>query len=276
MHGRLSSVETSIGPSAAAIATLAAFVPAILGAASARAGGQEPRAPARADSAHVRPGRLLGLYDALTGEPVADAVVTNVLNGLSARTTATGTLSLFFVDTSGGMLRIQKVGYSQVTMVVANSARDTVPLTVLFSPAAQQLAAVVTKARAHRGSADTVRSLEDHGFYERRMVTAAPSSAFVTADKIEKLPLLSDVKSLSGREICLSNLYINGNKFAPQTNHSLGRGRVANYLTANPIDQLLTPLDVLAIEMYRSGEAPAEYGGTEAGGNCGVTVIWTK
>jgi hypothetical protein len=277
MRGRPASVESSIGPSAASVSgRLVGLLVVMLIAGSIRAGAQEQRTPAHADSGHVRPGRLLGVYDAVSGDPVADAVVTNVLNGLSARTTPTGTLSLFFVDTSGGMLRIQKVGYSPVTMVVANSERDTVPLTVLLSPAAHQLAAVVTRAHGKRGPADTVRSLEEHGFYERRLTSGAPSTAFVTAEKIEKLTVLSDVYSLTGRQVCIGNLYVNGVRLAPLTNPSLGKGRVLNTLTRNPIDQLFTPFDVEAIEMYRGSEVPTEYGGTSSSPSTCVTLIWTK
>lgn len=277
MPSRLSSVETAIRPSSASVAaTITACLLAIGAATPACGRAQEPRPQAHGDSAHVRPGRLLGVYDAVSGDPVADVVVTNVLNGLSARTTPTGTLSLFFVDTSGGMLRIQKVGYSPVTMVVANSDRDTIPLTVLFSPAVHQLAPVVTRARGNRGPADTVRSLEDHGFYERRLTSGAPSSAFVTAEKIEKLAVLSDVYSLTGRPVCIGNLYVNGVRLAPLTNPSLGPGRALNTLTRNPIDQLFTPSDVQAIEMYRGSEVPAEYGGTSSSPSTCVTLIWTK
>lgn len=275
MRGRLSSFKTPIGSSVPSFAAARTAVLLAIGfATSIRAGGQEPRAPAHVDSAHVRRGRLLGVYDAASGEPLADVVVTNSFNGLSARTTATGTLSLFFVDTSGGLLRIQRVGYKPMTMVALNSDRDTVPLTVLLESTAQRLAPVVTTAHSRRGPADTVRSLEDHGFYERRLTSGAPSSSFVTADKIEKLSMISDVRALTGREICLANVYVNGVRLAPMARAS-SKGRVANNLTQNPVDQLFTPSDVLAIEMYRTGELPAEYGMT-APADCITTLIWTK
>src|SRR3954464_15022752 len=74
-------------------------------------------------------GRLLGVFDEGTGEPIEGAEVRNMLNGLSALTTATGTLSLFFVDTTGGMLAIRKVGYDPQTMMVTNSVRDSTGIT---------------------------------------------------------------------------------------------------------------------------------------------------
>jgi hypothetical protein len=81
------------------------------------------QAPARMP--RVRAGRLIGVYDAQSGVPLDDVTVTNAANGLSARTTSTGTLSLLFVDTTGGLLRLTRIGYQPLTLLVANSDADT-------------------------------------------------------------------------------------------------------------------------------------------------------
>src|SRR5512146_190090 len=88
-------------------------------------------AQAPAAAPRVRPGRLIGVYDAQSGAPLDDVTVTNTLNGLSAKTTSTGTLSLFFVDTAAGLLRLTKIGYQPLTLLVANSDADTIPETLL-------------------------------------------------------------------------------------------------------------------------------------------------
>lgn len=234
----------------------------------------------------VRPGRLIGVYDAQSGAPLDDVTVANAANGLSARTTSTGTLSLFFVDTAGGLLRLTKIGYRPLTLLVANSDADTIPETILMEPAATRLAPVVTNARAVRGPADTVRSLELNGFYDRRQTSGAPSSAFQTSEKIERLTLLSEVFRLSGRNVCMNNLYINGARvsgagvgtFAGRRAGAFRGSFVPNNLRKEPIDQLLTSQDVLAIEMYRSSEVPPQYNATRPPGqpDCGATLIWTK
>lgn len=252
-----------------------------LAGAASIASAQTPAAAPR-----VRPGRLIGVYDAQSGAPLDDVTVTNALNGLSARTTATGTLSLFFVDTAGGLLRLTKIGYQPLTLLVANSDADTIPETILMEPAATRLAPVVTSARAVRGPADTVRSLELNGFYDRRQTSGAPSSAFQTSEKIERLTLLSEVFRLTGRQVCMSNLYINGARvsgagvgtFAGRRGGAFRGSFVPNNLRKEPIDQLLTAQDVLAIEMYRSSELPAQYNVTRPPGqaDCGATLIWTK
>ena len=45
--------------------------------------------------------------------------------GMSALTTNTGTLSLFFVDTAGTLIRIAKLGYEPQSFFVANALTNT-------------------------------------------------------------------------------------------------------------------------------------------------------
>lgn len=243
-----------------------AIIPSIV---SAQAPAAVPR---------VRPGRLIGVYDVQSGAPLGDVTVTNTLNGLSAKTTSTGTLTLFFVDTAGGLLRLTKIGYQPLTLLVANSDADTIPETIVMEPAATRLAPVVTSAKAVRGPADTVRALELNGFYDRRQTSGAPSSAFQTSDKLERLTLLSDVIRLSGREVCMSNLYINGARVSGSGVGTFGRGRRPNNLRRDPIDGLLSAQEVLGIEIYRPSEVPAQYNVTRPPGqpDCGATLVWTK
>src|SRR5437867_698079 len=92
---------------------------------------------AAAQSAPVAPafrGRVVGIYDEQTGDPIAGVEVRNIINGASALTTKTGTVLLTFVDTSGGLMTFKKLGYEQLTLVVANSVRDSTPLTLVLRP----------------------------------------------------------------------------------------------------------------------------------------------
>jgi len=56
---------------------------------------------AAAQSTSAFRGRIVGVYDENTGNPIAGVEVRNLLNGVSALTTPTGTVLLTFVDTSG-------------------------------------------------------------------------------------------------------------------------------------------------------------------------------
>jgi hypothetical protein len=251
-------------------------------------------APARTAGAQVKPappppivlrpiwhGRLLGVFDEETGAPIVGAQVLDVLGGWSALTTSTGTVQLAFLDTGGTFLRIRKLGYLPLTFLIVLSDADTTPITKILYKMGQQLPQVVSTAHGQvairRGPADTVRKLDLNGFYERRTVSGAPSSAFLTGERLERLTLLSDIRALTGRDICASNLYIDGvlTPIPADRGRSLRQG----------VDLLLSPDMVSGIEVYRTSEIPAQYNGTRMGGGGALsprpdeacaTVIWTK
>jgi hypothetical protein len=78
--------------------------------------------------------RLLGAYDAATGDPIVDLAVTDSTTGVSARTTSTGTVSLFFLPEGTSMVRLRHAGYRDTTITVMISPRDTLPITLLLAP----------------------------------------------------------------------------------------------------------------------------------------------
>ena len=66
-------------------------------------------------------------------------------------------------------------------------------------------------------------------FDDHRLFTGAPSSSFLTAEKIERLSLVSDAEALSGRPFCTTNLYLNGvrvNDISAVVISGMGRGRI--------------------------------------------------
>jgi hypothetical protein len=237
---------------------------------------------ARSPAPRVRPGRVVGVYDEATALPIAGAEVRDLSTGLSALTTATGTVSLFFVDTSGAFIRIRKLGYDPLILPIGNSMRDTTPVTITLAVTGQMLPAVTTTAHktfTPRGPADSVRRLELTGFYDRRLTTGAPSYAFITGEFLEKknINLLADLKAFTGRDICASNLYIDGVHIAPITaSTGMPPGRVARNLQKGLADQLLQPGAIAGIENYRTSEIPAEYNMTQKSAQGCATLIWTK
>jgi hypothetical protein len=77
--------------------------------------------------------RLLGVFDTSTGEPLPDVDVIELVGGNRARTTATGTLALFFVPEGTNALRLHHDGFRDTTVTVSISPADTVPLTFLLN-----------------------------------------------------------------------------------------------------------------------------------------------
>jgi hypothetical protein len=210
-------------------------------------------------------GRLIGVFDFASGLPLEDVQVLDLRTGTSARTTKTDTVALTFVDSAGSLMTIRKIGYTPLTQFISNSNADR-PLTVTLAPVTQVLPEVLTAGRAglaHRGSADTLRTLELNGFYDRRISTAAPMSAFVTGEKLNRLTSLNNIYSLTGRGLCTQNLYVDGLRLSSGI-------RVARFLR---------PEMVAGIELYtHPPEIPAVYSATLPSGSTAgcATVIWTK
>jgi hypothetical protein len=150
------------------------------------------------------------------------------------------------------------------------------PVTVVLKSVAQSLPEIVTRARGSRGTADTVRTLELNGFYERRQTSGVAPSAFLTHEQVGKLTLLHDLPMLNGRQVCPTNLYLNGVRIdLSSVTANRARSQVAPPFR-NALDALVNPGEVLGIEMYeRPSETPAQYNVTQAG-RCGATLIWTK
>jgi hypothetical protein len=208
--------------------------------------------------------RILGTFDRDTGAPIEGAEVRDLRTGLSSLTTNSGTVALFLADSGGTMIQIRKLGYSPQLLPV--EARDTAAITVVMVRGTQILPTVRVSAR-QRG--DTIRTLERVGFYDRRTKLAVPSSAFVSAEKIEKLTTLSDLRFLTGRDVCTSNIFVDGVRIQAIK----GAGLKSNVL------DFLGVTSIAGIEMYNGpAEIPIEFGMTQAAGRlqyC-ATVVWTK
>lgn len=231
----------------------------------------------------VYPGRIIGVYDNETGDPIVGADVRDIATGLHTLTTSTGTLSLFFVDTSGGLIRVTKLGYSPLTLPVANSFSDTIPLVIMMTQMGHVLPAVVVSAQGNhmpRGPADTVQRLEAVGFYDRQLTTGAPPAAFVTAEKLEGMTTLEDLARnlamATGRGICTDNLYVDGIRVSVPS-RSPEPGRVSR-TTKGPVDMIVPIEDVVGVEMYDVSDIPEQYNVTQANGRSAscATLIWTK
>ena len=203
--------------------------------------------------------------DSVTGLPLADVRVENLHTRASTVTTKSGTAVLTLFDSTEALIAFRKIGYRSLTRLVAVTNRDSA-LSVSLVPLPQPVPEVVTAGRAgtpHRGPADTLRTLELNGFYERRRRTAAPASAFATEEKLSRLTTLRDLRHVTGRGLCVQNLYVDGMRLRVD----------------GSFYKWLRPDRVAGIELYtHAPEIPAMYNVTLPSGSTAIcaTLIWTK
>jgi hypothetical protein len=207
--------------------------------------------------------RVIGVFDRQTGQPLDGVEVRDFNSGLTALTTRTGTVALLLEDTLGTLIRIKKVGYTPQTLMVGTAVKDTIPLTVDLLRAGMLLEKVIVTANGRTlrlGPRDTVQTLLENGFYERRASSAASADAFITGDNLRATVLLSDARFF-GRPICESNVYVDGMPM----NFVDGAAPRAGVFTHEGIDAFIDPSQIAGIETYRFGDLPASTTNTFAG-----------
>jgi hypothetical protein len=141
------------------------------------------------------PSRLIGVYDASTGEPVVGVNIRDSVSGSSVQTSNTGSALLSFVEFIGpfAWIEARKIGYQPVHIRL--NARDTTAITLLIERAVA-LPAVVATAPYRL---DTDPGNRD-GF-ERRC--AVRNVSCVRGDVISAYParVMSEIYWLSGADV---------------------------------------------------------------------------
>jgi hypothetical protein len=227
--------------------------------------------------------RVLGVYDLQTGEPIEGAEVVDAMAKVTALTTKTGTVTLSFLPEGGTLVRIRKVGYEPATLVVAISPADTVPLTVLLNPTAQQLPKVITTDSAPKWRSPTLREFE-----QRRL--AGEGGHFITdsvlrrndnqllRDVVRRMPGLQ-IKCVGERKGFITACY--ATNFRQQGKNALAGGECTAKVFIDGVqagDDDLNKLQTAAfsgIEYYAGGSTiPIKYRPRDS--TCGVLLFWSR
>lgn len=277
-----------------------ALICVMLGGLSAVAGAQQP---ARPDTAHrvALPAyryRVLGVYDQESGVPIPDVQVADVMNGNSALTTQTGTVSLLFLPDGGGLVRLRKVGYGVETFMVTISPADTTPLTVVMQRV-QTLGKVVVNDTAKKFLSPALR-----GFEERRL---SGQGGYFIPDSVlranENEPLTDVIQSrMPG--MMFETIYPGGHRFAVSTRKQcsgpvllhacsntpdcfvavyvdgqlLFNTKLAHEMSASlwPSLDLTLPVNTLSGAEYYASAATAPVGMHVDDDGCGSLWLWTR
>lgn len=222
------------------------------------------------DSSATHPashGRLLGAFDAETGAPIEGASVVDILNGITALTTATGTVTLAFLPRGTSLVRIQKIGYKPVTLPVTISA-DTVPITVLLTRLIQSLPAVITTDSAPRYLTPALR-----GFEERRHVGIGSFISEAELRKHDELAMTAIATRLPGVTIVCAKFGSRCSAVSFRYGGCAIRVFIDGVPTSDNDLQHLSVYDYAGVEYYAGLEIPQQFGQT--GAKC-VLLLWSR
>ena len=254
------------------IATLALATP-LVPATSARAQGRAL-------------GRLLGVFDDLSGRPIAGAEVLDLSTGTKAVTSESGVISLSHLEPGVTLLRIRMLGFASAILSVTVSPADTASMTVLLKPLATTLPEVTTTARpVLTGKFAEFERRRSAGF--GRFITRAQLekwSGHLTADVLRTVPGPYVILGRTARES-----YIGSTRQISTMPDARGRRQlcyatvildgavVYNGIEGEPPFNInsISPDEIEGIEYYASGATtPVEYNTSRNA--CGLVVIWTR
>jgi hypothetical protein len=225
------------------------------------------------------------VIETASGKPVANVEVRLAVANRQLGHVVTDTTGRFVLRANaGGLFRLstRHVAFAPLEADVEIGTGAMVDVVLRLAEQPTELPAIEVIARGRAPDA----SLERNGFYERR---SAGFGVFRTPEDVERRRLFatSDLfLSVSG--VRVFNAGIRGKDIrmtrgddpncSPRIfidNVIARRGGRAASSTDAPLDGLVQPQDVQAVEIYRSpSETPTEYGGPDV--TCGVVVIWTK
>jgi hypothetical protein len=246
-------------------------------------------APVRVSHAQQPHGRLLGVFDSRTGEPLVGVQVRDTFTGTYATTTETGTVALGYVVFRGAaaMVQLRKLGYEPKQLLLALG--DTLPITVTLDPVVT-LAPVITieKYRLDRDAGKW------EGFEQR---CQAKSVTCFRAEDLAKNPsanLADFLVRASGVTVgacgggtrstqcgkiamhsntippayCRPTFFVDGFEWNPVI------GSATDLVPGEPAQAPYTPANVKAVEVYPpTGARPLRFVGDPV---CGAVVVWTK
>jgi hypothetical protein len=233
-------------------------------------------------SAQVIQGRAL---DAQTGNPVPYVNIRVESGGRQIASLVTDTAGRFTARAaSGGLFRLttSHVSFASVEAQVEVGAGALVEIVLRLSLQPTELPAIEVVARGRAPDA----TLERVGFYDRK---GAGFGVFRTPEDVERRQLFAasdlflstngvrveyagirgkDVRMTRGEDPdCKPRVYID--------NVMARRGGRSSSPGDPPLDALIPPREILAVEIYRSpSETPQEYAGNDV--TCGVIIFWTK
>ncbi len=225
----------------------------------------------------MRTGRILGVFDDATGQPVVGAEVVELATMTKGVTSDAGMVSLAWLSSGANALQVRKVGYR--TRFLTLSPADTASLTVVLASNAQTLPKVVTT-----GESITARRMAE--FEERRHIGIGHFLTRADLAKFEGQLTENAVRTMPGVHISHGGTYrdafVGALRGGVTANGSCKAAVVVDGIVVYrgppqaPVSiDSYNPEDIEGIEFY-AGDAtiPMKFGVTTS--TCGLVVIWTR
>lgn len=225
---------------------------------------------------------LLGsVVDAENGRPIRTATVALAGTGIGTTTDERGTFRIGPPAPGPQVLHIRHIGFAPVRIAVEAREGETTVLTIALRVRPVPVAELRVRAE---------RALEPLPGFERRrrrgvghLMTRADIDAqrpARTTDIFNSVPGVAVIRSHLGPVLRMRGaapVFHRRGVYECQVQYLIDGAPAYAVHPSEPImiDQVVRPIDIEALEIYRSSsEVPAEF--RRAGSDCGVVVIWTR
>jgi hypothetical protein len=221
-----------------------------------------------------RTGIVQGTVHSLEDKAIGGAHVEAPVNGASGVTRPDGTFRIDSVPIGTQLIIVRQLGFEPVSVTVNVSTRQPTDVKVALGPTANILDPVLVTARRNA-------TLEKQGFFERQR---AGWGAYITREEVDKRKpqFLTDLlTNVAGIRVVrtMSGTIVRSDRINSITRGGGGCTRLwvdgAEWRMVMPgdIDAFISTRDLAGVEVYRPGQAPAQFSGFD---ECVTLVVWTQ
>jgi hypothetical protein len=219
-------------------------------------------------------GVVRGIVRSLDDKPLGGARVETPVTGAFNVTRPDGTFWIDSVPTGTQTIVVRQLGFEPISVTVNVTSRQPAELKVSLGPTANILDPVLVTARRNA-------ALEKEGFFQRQH---SGWGTYITREEVEKRKpqFLTDLlTNVSGIRVVrtMSGTIVTSDRM----NSIMGGGGGCTRLWVDgtewrmvmpgDLDAFISTRDLAGVEVYRPGEAPAQFTGMD---RCVTLVVWTQ
>ncbi|HEY4215606.1 MAG TPA: hypothetical protein VGM67_00625 [Gemmatimonadaceae bacterium] len=144
-------------------------------------------------------GRVLGILDAATGQPLEGAEVIDRISNTSAITTKSGLVGLgsFSKQHDSSVVTVRKIGYQDTTFLAMQN--DTTPITLMLEHAVPVLPAILSKAMISKSDLEETASYTDALFIPPGVLRSPALKGKSLGDALRAFKMIGQFESKDGK-----------------------------------------------------------------------------